>query len=88
MCCIALATGVWIWQIDQLRTAIQSLCRATNPLGRVVDYIQEDVDSMQKDMQTWKQEKESLTAKLNDEEKFVALLVLRCWQIQSMSDSL
>ena len=79
---------MWIWQIDQLRTAIQSLCRATNPLGRVVDYIQEDVDSMQKDMQTWKQEKESLTAKLNDEEKFVALLVLRCWQIQSMSDSL
>ncbi|EGD72863.1 hypothetical protein PTSG_04592 [Salpingoeca rosetta] len=55
-------------EISDLRSSIQALCRSTNPLGRVVDYIQEDVDSMKKDLQSWKEEKESLTSKLAEEE--------------------
>ncbi|KAJ3049898.1 TRAF3-interacting protein 1, partial [Rhizophlyctis rosea] len=41
---------------NHLRTLIQHLCRSTHPLGKTLDYIQEDVDSMNKELESWRKE--------------------------------
>ncbi|XP_059962306.1 TRAF3-interacting protein 1 isoform X12 [Mesoplodon densirostris] len=40
-------------EIEKLRGSIQTLCRSALPLGKIMDYIQEDVDAMQKELQLW-----------------------------------
>jgi TRAF3-interacting protein 1 len=48
-------------EISKLRTSIQILCAKTHPLGKSVEYIQEDLDAMQKELEQWR--KESLLQK-------------------------
>lgn len=43
-------------EIDRLRASVQSVCRSALPLGKIMDYIQEDMDSMSMELQQWKQE--------------------------------
>ena len=43
-------------QIEQLQSSIQGLCRSATPLGRVMDYVQEDMDSMLKELEVWQRE--------------------------------
>ncbi|XP_072496800.1 TRAF3-interacting protein 1 isoform X2 [Notamacropus eugenii] len=40
-------------EIEKLRTSIQTLCRSALPLGKIMDYIQEDMDAMQNELQLW-----------------------------------
>ena len=48
--------GVSESEIAALRQAIQSLCQATNPLGKCMDNVNDDMDAMTKEMDTWKAE--------------------------------
>ena len=43
-------------EVEKLRGAIQTLTRSANPLGKIMDYLQEDVDSMQKELEMWQRE--------------------------------
>ncbi|XP_071826455.1 TRAF3-interacting protein 1-like isoform X2 [Apostichopus japonicus] len=43
-------------EVEKLRGSIQTLTRSANPLGKIMDYLQEDVDSMQKELEMWKKE--------------------------------
>lgn len=43
-------------EIEQLQSSIQGLCRSATPLGRVMDYVQEDMDSMLKELELWQKE--------------------------------
>lgn len=43
-------------EVDKLRSSIQTLTRSANPLGKIMDYVQEDLDSMQKELERWKKE--------------------------------
>lgn len=54
-------------ETERLRTDIQNLCRSANPLGKIVDYIQEDVDAMRKEMLQWKKEHDDNTVALSEE---------------------
>lgn len=40
-------------QIDTLKSEIQTITRTTAPIGRVLDFIQEDVDAMQSEYDQW-----------------------------------
>ena len=42
----------------------QTLTRSANPLGKLMDFLQEDVDSMQRELETWKSENRTLQAQL------------------------
>jgi len=42
--------------VAKVRVAIQQLSSAANPLGKMMDYVQEDVEAMQKELITWKTE--------------------------------
>ncbi|GCB72441.1 hypothetical protein scyTo_0006306, partial [Scyliorhinus torazame] len=43
-------------EIEKLRMSIQNLCRSALPLGKIMDYIQEDMDSMQNELSMWRRE--------------------------------
>lgn len=61
-------------EIDKLRVSIQTLTRSANPLGKVMDYVQEDLDSMQKELQRWKQENKEHALELKRERRWVSVL--------------
>lgn len=42
-----------IKQIENLKDLIQKLVRSLNPLGKLMDYVQEDIDSMQREYVKW-----------------------------------
>ncbi|XP_050975002.1 TRAF3-interacting protein 1 isoform X3 [Labeo rohita] len=55
-------------EIERLRSSIQTVCRSALPLGKIMDYIQEDMDSMQNELQTWRKEnKENAQALLQEQ---------------------
>nr|XP_025040756.1 TRAF3-interacting protein 1 isoform X1 [Pelodiscus sinensis] len=43
-------------EIEKFRASIQTLCRSALPLGKIMDYIQEDMDSMKNELQMWQHE--------------------------------
>ncbi|GFG28637.1 hypothetical protein Cfor_06571 [Coptotermes formosanus] len=54
-------------EIDRLRGSIQTLTRAANPLGKLMDFLQEDVDSMQHELAMWQRTNMDLMAQLRME---------------------
>ena len=61
--------GVSESEIAALRQAIQSLCQATNPLGKCMDHVNDDMDAMTKEMDTWKAESRRHDESLDSEGK-------------------
>ncbi|XP_015678727.1 TRAF3-interacting protein 1 [Protobothrops mucrosquamatus] len=47
-------------EIEKFCSSIQALCRSALPLGKIMDYIQEDVDAMKNELQTWQNENKEL----------------------------
>ena len=56
-----------IRDVDKLRQSIQTLSRLANPLGRVLEYLQEDIDTMFAELKTWRDETEVNQRKLENE---------------------
>jgi TRAF3-interacting protein 1 len=54
-------------EIEQVRTLIQSLCKSVMPLGRSLDYIQEDLDAMNREFGSWRSEANRYKQWLNEE---------------------
>ncbi|XP_072929842.1 uncharacterized protein IFT54 [Epargyreus clarus] len=44
---------VFIQEMEQLRFSVQALSRIANPLGKLLDHIQEDVEVMRQELQQW-----------------------------------
>jgi len=51
--------------VHQLRDEIQKLVKATNPLGKCIEYIQEDLENMEKEYRMWKSDASSYAIKLD-----------------------
>ncbi|NXL91242.1 MIPT3 protein, partial [Alectura lathami] len=43
-------------EIEKFQGSIQTLCRSAFTLGRIMDYVQEDVDAMKNELQMWRHE--------------------------------
>ena len=56
-------------EVDRLRSAIQSLTRAANPLGKLIDFLQEDVDSMHTELEMWHTTNSQLAIQLTTEHR-------------------
>ncbi|XP_077392291.1 TRAF3-interacting protein 1 isoform X2 [Festucalex cinctus] len=56
-------------EVERLRASIQSVCQSALPLGKIMDYVQEDIDAMQAELQGWRREnKEHAQALLQEQE--------------------
>ncbi len=38
-------------EIDSLRSAIQTLCQSTNPLGKCMDFVTGDMETMNRELE-------------------------------------
>uniref|UniRef100_A0A182P2D5 TRAF3-interacting protein 1 n=1 Tax=Anopheles epiroticus TaxID=199890 RepID=A0A182P2D5_9DIPT len=54
-------------QMESLRESIQKLTRSVNPLGKLMDFIQEDIDSMERELASWQQIYTQSMVELNKE---------------------
>ena len=50
--------------IEFMKKAIQVLCQSTNPLGKSIDFVTDDIDSMNKEFEHWKKESSSCQVQL------------------------
>lgn len=57
-------------EIERLRSSIQTVCRSTLPLGKIMDYIQEDMDAMQAELNTWQRENKEHAQALLQEQRW------------------
>ena len=55
-------------EMNQLRTTIQTLCQSSNPLGRCLEYVQEDLEAMGKELEQWRAVRRRRAAELAEEE--------------------
>uniref|UniRef100_A0A3B3TM93 TRAF3-interacting protein 1 n=1 Tax=Poecilia latipinna TaxID=48699 RepID=A0A3B3TM93_9TELE len=62
-------------EIDRLRSSIQMVCRSSLPLGKIMDYIQEDVDAMQAELQSWRRENKEHAQALLQEQRITDRVV-------------
>ncbi|GBG59139.1 hypothetical protein CBR_g32156 [Chara braunii] len=54
-------------EIQKIQEAVQALCQATNPLRKCADYLQEDIENMNKEYLFWSNERATYTMKLEEE---------------------
>ncbi|XP_044019312.1 TRAF3-interacting protein 1 [Aphidius gifuensis] len=58
-------------EIDKLRGAIQTLTRTTNPLGKLFDFLQEDVEIMEKELMSWRNQYKTINEQLQIEKNSI-----------------
>ncbi|XP_061782285.1 TRAF3-interacting protein 1-like [Nerophis lumbriciformis] len=56
-------------EIERLRASIQSVCQSALPLGKIMDYVQEDIDAMQAELQSWRKENKEHAQALQKEQR-------------------
>lgn len=57
-----------IKQIEHLKDLIQKLVRSVNPMGKLMDFVQEDLDSMQREFTKWNEIYKQATTDLKKEQ--------------------
>ncbi len=58
-----------------MKKAIQILCQSTNPLGKSIDFVTDDIDSMSKEFDYWKKESVSCQSKLEEQVRITEELI-------------
>lgn len=61
--------------IEFMKKAIQVLCQSTNPLGKSIDFVTDDIDSMNKEYEHWKKESSSCQQQLQEQQKITEEVV-------------
>ncbi|KAG7258395.1 hypothetical protein CRUP_015097 [Coryphaenoides rupestris] len=56
-------------EMEHLRCSVQTVCRSALPLGKIMDYIQEDMDSMQAELLAWRRENQQHAQALQQEQR-------------------
>lgn len=59
-------------EIGKLRSSIQIVCRSALPLGKIMDYIQEDMDTMKNELQMWRKENAEHAEVLLREQRYLS----------------
>lgn len=58
-------------EMGRLREGLQGIVRAVNPLARLLDFLQEDIESMQLELDQWRTTASNTKSHLMAEKRFV-----------------
>jgi TRAF3-interacting protein 1 len=61
--------------IEFMKKAIQILCQSTNPLGKSIDFVTDDIDSMSKEYEYWRRESLQCQSRLEEQQKITEEVV-------------
>ncbi|KPJ18233.1 TRAF3-interacting protein 1 [Papilio machaon] len=64
-------------EIEQMRFNVQALSRISNPLGKLIDHIQEDVEVMRQELQEWTKKYEEASIELSKQKMFFIIILLK-----------
>lgn len=67
-------------EVAALRESIQVVCRSAVPLGKTMDYVQEDFENMTKELDHWKSESASQLDRFESEQKATELALQPLYQ--------
>lgn len=56
-------------ELDLVKSMIQSICHNTAPLGKSIEFINDDIESMNRELQFWRKQYHSSKAKYQNELK-------------------
>lgn len=59
-----------------MKKAIQVLCQSTNPLGKSIDFVTDDVDAMSKEFERWRKEQISCQQQFEEQKKITEEVVM------------
>ena len=71
----AISGGFSEQDIEFMKKAIQVLCQSTNPLGKSIDFVTDDIDSMNKEFEHWKKESQACQQQLQEQQKITEEVV-------------
>jgi len=60
---------ITVEDMDSLKTSIQTLCQSTNPLGKSMDFITDDIDSMAREYEKWKTVQKQASVQVEEQRK-------------------
>jgi len=52
-------------EMDRLKSLIQNTARVSNPIGKLLDFIQEDIENMAAEFKKYKEESAQIDSKLS-----------------------
>ena len=55
--------------LETIKNYVQDITKNSNPIGKIIDFLGDDVDSMNKEMQSWIKESKNYKDKLDEEIK-------------------
>lgn len=58
-------------ELDQLRSSIQLLTRTANPYGKLINYLHEDVDAMQSELEMWTKTTNQIVAEIRTQKRYI-----------------
>eukprot|EP00921_Rhytidocystis_pertsovi_P007932 GHVQ01013118.1.p1 GENE.GHVQ01013118.1~~GHVQ01013118.1.p1 ORF type:complete len:515 (+),score=83.23 GHVQ01013118.1:153-1697(+) len=64
------------YTVDHLRSALQTLCQAVNPLGKSMEFVETDLTSMNKELRLWRAQYRQASEMLRSEQLRTSELIL------------
>ncbi|KAL1122783.1 hypothetical protein AAG570_003109 [Ranatra chinensis] len=81
----------WKKEVHELCEEIQQVTRSTNPLGKLFDFLQEDIDSMKKELEEFEEYNEQLAKEFNQEQRTagesIESLIRQLTEVESMIEA-
>ncbi len=71
-------------EIERIRNSLQAVTGAVHPLGKLVDFIQEDLETMHREWDRWRTMNQELEKRLKERERcatFIAAFVSQIHKI-------
>ena len=62
-------TNIKIQDLEAIKQFIQEITKNANPMGKLIDFLPDDIESMNKELQTWIKQSKEYTDKLEEEMK-------------------
>ena len=57
--------------LDAIKNYVQDITKNANPIGKIVDFLGDDIESMNKELQSWIRETRTYKDKYDEEVKYV-----------------
>ena len=55
--------------IESIKNYVQEISKNSNPIGKITNFLGDDIESMNKEMQTWIKESKNYKERLDEEVK-------------------
>lgn len=67
-------------EIAQLRNAIQAVTRTANPLGKLMNFLHEDLEAMQTELHMWMNMKRQIREEISKQKKYVLINIFKVYK--------